>query len=82
MINDLAMKIILAFDSYKGCLSSSEVAATVSEAIHKLHPSCQVVSFPLSDGGEGLVEALVESTQGKYIECPSYDPLMRPLAST
>ena len=82
MINDLAMKIILAFDSYKGCLSSSEVAATVSEAIHKLYPSCQVVSFPLSDGGEGLVEALVESTQGKYIECSSYDPLMRPLAST
>ena len=76
------MKIILAFDSYKGCLTSGEVAATVSEAIHKLHPSCQVVSFPLSDGGEGLVEALVESTQGKYIECPSYDPLMRPLAST
>ena len=76
------MKIVLAFDSYKGCLSSSEVAAIVSEAIHKLHPSCQVVSFPLSDGGEGLLEALVESTKGKYIECTSYDPLMHPIHST
>lgn len=76
------MKIILAFDSYKGCLSSSEVASIVSEGISKLYPSCQVVSFPLSDGGEGLVDALVESTKGKYIECPSYDPLMRPLSTT
>ena len=82
MINDLAMKIILAFDSYKGCLTSGEVAATVSEAISKQCPHAEVISFPLSDGGEGLVEALVESTQGKYIECSSYDPLMRPLAST
>lgn len=76
------MKIVLAFDSYKGCLTSGEVAATVSEAICKRCPSCQVVSFPLSDGGEGLLEALVESTKGQYIGCPSYDPLMRPLAST
>lgn len=76
------MKLVLAFDSYKGCLTSGEVAATVSEAICKLCPHAEVIRFPLSDGGEGLLEALVESTKGKYIECPSYDPLMRPLAST
>lgn len=75
------MKIILAFDSYKGCLTSSEVAATVSEAISKQYPHAEVIRFPLSDGGEGMLETLVESTQGNYIECPSYDPLMRPIAS-
>lgn len=76
------MKIILAFDSYKGCLTSGEVAATVSEAICKQCPHTEVIRFSLSDGGEGLLEALVESTKGRYIGCPSYDPLMRPLAST
>lgn len=76
------MKIVLAFDSYKGCLTSGEVAATVSEAICKQCPHAEVIRFPLSDGGEGLLEALVESTKGQYIGCPSYDPLMRPLAST
>lgn len=75
------MKVVLAFDSYKGCLTSSQVASIVQEGIRKLYPSCQVVSFPLSDGGEGLLEALVESTQGRYIECPSHNPLMRPIAS-
>lgn len=75
------MKLVLAFDSYKGCLTSNEVATSVSEAISKQYPHAEVIRFPLSDGGEGLLEALVESTQGSYIECPSYDPLMRPITS-
>ena len=47
-------KIILAIDSYKGCLSSIEAEQAASEGIHKVFPSCQTVCLPVADGGEGI----------------------------
>ena len=53
------MKIILAFDSYKGCLSAADVCAAAREGVLSVCPDAEVVSVPLSDGGEGLVECFL-----------------------
>ena len=52
------MHIVVAIDSFKGCLSSIEAGNAVQDAILKSDPSANVMVFPLADGGEGTVEAL------------------------
>lgn len=70
-------KIVLAIDSFKGCLSSKEVERCVAETIHQISPACRVVSVPVSDGGEGMLDTLTEATQGHFITTRAHDPLMR-----
>lgn len=71
------MKIVIASDSYKGCLSSSEVAAAVHQAIGEVYPDAEVIKVAVADGGEGTVEALVDTLGGQYTEAEVSDPLGR-----
>ncbi len=73
------MKIVIAVDSFKGCLSSSSIAKAVEEGIFNTLPECEVIKVPIADGGEGTVEALVDATQGKKITLPVHNPLMQPI---
>ena len=50
-------KIVVASDSFKGCLSSEEVAMAVEEGIHDIFPEAEVVVLPVADGGEGSLDA-------------------------
>lgn len=54
-------KIIVAADSFKGCMSSSEIGAHIQTVTHELLPAAEVTVLPISDGGEGLVEAVVKN---------------------
>ena len=74
-------KIILAIDSFKGCLSSQEAENCAAEEIRRLFPACQVCCLPVADGGEGILEALVHATGGRFIYCSAHDPLMRPITA-
>lgn len=53
------MKIVLSFDSYKGCLSAAEVCKAARKGILSVCPAAEVHCLPMSDGGEGLVESLM-----------------------
>lgn len=70
-------KIVLAIDSFKGCLTSEEVEQCVAEEIHRLHPQCQTVAIPIADGGEGMLDTLINAMQGQIIYTRAHDPLMR-----
>ena len=69
-------KIIIASDSYKGCLSSLDVARAAEAGIRKVLPDCEVVGIPVADGGEGTTEALVAAMNGRFVSCDVHDPLM------
>ena len=69
-------KIVIASDSFKGCLSSLEVARAAEEGIRKVLPDCEVVGIPVADGGEGTTEALVAAMNGRFVSCEVHDPLM------
>lgn len=60
------MKIMIASDSYKGSLSSLEVADYIKKGILQVFPDCKFEILSMADGGEGTVEAIVDSLQGKY----------------
>ena len=72
-------KVVIAVDSFKGSLSATEVAEAVTKAFNDIVPECEVHSLPLSDGGEGLTEVLVNHLGGRYHTIDAFDPLMRPI---
>ena len=72
-------KIVLAIDSYKGCLSSLEVEEAAAAGIRSVFPETKVCCVPIADGGEGMMEVLVRLTGGEKVVVPVHDPLMRPV---
>ena len=72
-------KIVVAADSFKGSLSSAEVAEAVALGVREVFPECEVVCLDVADGGEGTMEALLKALGGVAVECEAHDPLMRPL---
>ncbi len=75
------MRIVIAPDSFKECLSASQVASAISEGILRIFPEAEIICIPMADGGEGTVESLVAATRGKIIPASSLDALNRPIQS-
>ena len=75
------MKIIVAIDSFKGCLTSAEANQAASEGILAKKPDAQVVRVPVCDGGEGWLEAFQTAVGGSIVEVNVRDPLMRPIVA-
>jgi glycerate kinase len=72
-------KIVIAADSFKGSVSSKQVAESIEKGIIRVFPQCDVIKTYIADGGEGTVEALVETMKGQYVSLTVHDPLMRPI---
>ena len=72
-------KVIIAIDSFKGCLTSKEAEEAAKEGIQAVFPNCQIVQIPISDGGEGLLGILQPAIKGEYKTISAHDPLMRPI---
>jgi len=60
------MKIVIAPDSFKGNMRSAKVCEIVKGAILRERPDAEVLTFPMADGGEGTVEAVVAATGGSF----------------
>ena len=71
------MKVAIAVDSFKGSLSSREVADAFEQGLRIHLPNCEVVKVTIADGGEGTMEALVETLKGEFVEIEVCDPLHR-----
>ena len=73
------MKIVIASDSFKGSLTSVEVAQAATRGIKAVYPDCDVVAVNVADGGEGTVEAVVDALGGEIVHTTVSDPLGRPI---
>jgi glycerate kinase len=73
------MKIVIASDSFKGSLSSIEVAQAATRGIKAVYPDCHVIAVNVADGGEGTVEAIVNTLGGEMVTATVSDPLGRPI---
>ena len=76
------MKVVIAPDSYKGCLSALEVAKAMERGVLSVFPSAEVRKIPIADGGEGTVAALVTATNGQSRQTEVTDPLGTKLSRT
>ena len=67
------MKVVVACDSFKGCLKSEEVAYHVEQGIHRFDDTIDVISYAIGDGGEGSAEAFAKSCQGIMVKTGATD---------
>ncbi len=72
-------RITVAVDSFKGSLTSREVADAFAMGWQSVLPDCEVRKVCIADGGEGSVYALVETLEGEYVDVEVSDPLGRPI---
>jgi glycerate kinase len=68
-------RVIVAPDSFKESLKASQVARQISAGVKTLYPAAEIIQVPLSDGGEGITEALIEAAGGRLIEAKVTGPL-------
>ena len=85
-------KIIIACDSYKGCLSSREVNEAIAsgvkewdsedassgiENVDSEDASPEIICLEMSDGGEGMLDAFLSAMKGERVRIHAHDALMR-----
>ena len=75
------MKVVAAIDSFKGSMTSLEVAAAFEKGVKKVYKDAEFIKIPLADGGEGTVKALIDNLDGKMVNIKVKDPLMRDIDS-
>lgn len=60
------MRVLVASGEFKGTLSSKEACRAIASGIRKAHPGWKVELMPISDGGDGLLEALTSAPHAKF----------------
>ena len=75
-------RIVIASDSFKGSLTSVEVAQSATKGILEVYPDCEVTQVNVADGGEGTVDAVVDTLQGEKITISVSNPIGKPVDAT
>jgi glycerate 2-kinase len=73
------MRIVIAPNAFKECLSAPDVAEAIAQGVKCSCPDAEIIKVPLADGGDGTAEALVAARGGQMINMTASDPLMRPV---
>ena len=74
-------KIVVAFDSFKGSLSSMEAGEAFALGYRDVAPDADIRIFSISDGGEGFSDAITVARGGEIVECRVSDPLGRTIVA-
>ena len=74
-------KVIVAIDSFKGCLASGEANQAAAAGVRRKYPDAEIRQVTVSDGGEGFMEAFHAAIGGELVTLTVRDPLMRPVSA-
>lgn len=72
----MIMKVVVASDSFKGSLTSAEIAGLVKQAAADVSPEIAVAAVPMADGGEGTVDAVLAFSDAEEVHAEVHGPLM------
>ena len=75
------MKFVLAPDSFKESMTAKEVCQAMENGIRKVLPDAKIISVPMSDGGEGTMESLIDATNGQKYAVKVTEPLGTPVTA-
>lgn len=73
------LTVVVAPDSFKGSLTSVQVAAAFRDGWLRARPKDTVLLAPLADGGEGTLEAIAGAGGWEWQVAAVADPLRRPI---
>lgn len=68
-------RFLFASDSFKGTLSSAQIAEILEDEARKVFPEVECAALPIADGGEGTVEAVLAACGGDYVSVLVEGPL-------
>lgn len=75
------MKFVLAPDSFKENMTALEAASAMKRGVRDVHPDADCVLVPMSDGGEGFIDAIATAWGADLISVDTVDALGRPITS-
>ena len=70
------MKVVIAIDSFKGSLTSTEAGQAVTIGIQQQFPQCQIKLLPIADGGEGMLAVMLNTVEGEVQYLTAHNPCM------
>ena len=73
------LRVVIAPDSFKGSLTSVEVASALASGWLAARPGDEVLLAPLADGGEGTLVAIAAAGGWEWRIAPASDPIGRPV---
>ena len=73
------LRVLIAPDSFKGSLTSVQVARALADGWHRARPGDDLHLAPLADGGEGTLVAIEAAGGWQWREADATDPLGRPI---
>ena len=71
------MKIVVAPNAFKGCLSGTEAAEAIIAGIKRVPKPYRIAKMPIADGGDGLLDVLSQRLPGAMETMDVHDPLFR-----
>ena len=75
------LSVVIAPDSFKGSASSRELGELLEQGVRRVAPDARITRFPIADGGEGTVEALVSALDGELISLEVTGPIGEPVVA-
>ena len=73
------MRILVAPDKFKGCLTATEVAKEIASGVGEILPRAEMKELPVADGGEGTAEVIGNALGATWVTCRVHDPIGRPV---
>ncbi|BBP43709.1 glycerate kinase [Thiosulfativibrio zosterae] len=74
--------LLVAPDSFKGSLSAVAICQSVEKVVKKMGWPIQVVSRPMSDGGEGFVDAVLYAGLAQSVTLEVQNPIGKAVSAT
>jgi glycerate 2-kinase len=62
-----AVRIVIAADKFKGSLTAPAACAAIARGIRRAKPAAEIDLCPMSDGGEGFVDAITTAANGSLV---------------
>lgn len=70
------MKVVIAIDSFKGSLTSTEAGQAIANGILEQFPQSQIELIPIADGGEGMLTVMLNTIGGRIQHLTAHNPCM------
>jgi glycerate kinase len=74
-------KVVLAPQGFKESLSGMEIAEAMAIGVKSVWPEAETVLIPVADGGDGTLQALVDSSRGEVRSAEVEDAIGRTIES-
>ena len=75
------MKVTVAVDSFKGSLTTFQIAKAIGEGIKRVYADAEIFTCPMADGGEGTAEAVTGALGGQMTSVTVTGPLGKPVTA-